>query len=289
MMVDSWRGRAGVAGAVIVLGAALLPSPAADPVVSGGGAPGAVHGPAGACTVAGADRDDPAMEQVVLDADSGRHEFVVSHPSSVAVLVGDSQADGAAGVPGSQTWPRLALAAAGYTVVFRGRAGTGYATGNGHDPDYVTALRQERWLLPHGDVGLVVIEGGGNDARTGVPDADIAAAHVELVAELRRSYPRSPFVVIGTLARSADDGGGRRHQVDELLGQTATAQGVSFISAGDWLTTHALAGHLADQVHLDARGHRLAARVLLRNLEDMGLDRQATAGASRAVAHRRGR
>lgn len=270
--------RPGVVGAFALLAVVLLVPSAADPAAARGGATVGAHGPTGSFAAAPPARSRPAVEHVVFNAASGRHELVVPDPSSIAVLIGDSQADGAAGVPGKQTWPQVALGAAGYTVTFRGRGGTGYATGNGRDPDYVTALRQERWLLPHGDVGLVVIEGGGNDARTGASDAVIASSQAALLAELRRSYPHAPMVVVGTLARSAGDGGGRRHQVDDLVGRTARAQGVAFISVGDWLTVHDLARHLADQVHLDAMGHRLAAGFLLQAMQSAGLDRQARPG-----------
>lgn len=278
MTMGRWGNRPAVVGAFALLAVVLLVPSAADPAAARGAVPVGVHGPAGSFGTVPPARGRPAVENVVFNADSGRRELVVPDPSSIAVLIGDSQADGAAGVPGKQTWPQVALSAAGYTVAFRGRGGTGYATGNGRDPDYVTALRQERWLLPHGDVGLVVIEGGGNDARTGASDAVIASSQAALVAELRRSYPHAPMAVVGTLARSARDGGGRRHQVDDLAGRTARAQGVAFISVGDWLTVHDLAAHLADQVHLDAEGHRLAARYLLQALRNAGLDRQAGPG-----------
>ncbi|GAA1357722.1 hypothetical protein GCM10009596_09350 [Arthrobacter rhombi] len=280
MMTGGWHGGSCLVGAVTLLVAVLLVPSAVDPASTSGGSPSAAHGPAGSWAAAGAGGSRPAaVQQVVVDADTGRHELVVPHPASLAVLIGDSQADGAAGVPGNRTWPQMALHAAGYTVAFRGRAGTGYATGNGRDLDYVSALRQQRWLLPHGDVGLVVIEGGGNDARTGVADATIASAQAALIAELRRSYPRSPLVVIGTLARSSADGGGRRHQVDDLVGRSAREPGVASIRVGDWLTTHDLAAHLADQVHLDAEGHRMAAGVLLQALEDAGFVRRAGTGS----------
>lgn len=279
MPVGSWRRTVGAFGVPLLLAMVLTVPSAAGPAVSTGPAR-AAHGPVGAFTVAAPPRGHQAVQEVVPNAATGRRELVVPHPSRVAVLIGDSQAEGAAGVPGNRTWPQLALRAAGYTVAFRGRGGTGYATGNGPDPDYVTALRHERWLLPHGNVGLVVIEGGGNDARTGASDAAIVAGQTALVEELRRSYPHAPVVVVGTLARSARDGGGRRHQVDALLGVAARAQGLDFISTGSWLTTHALAGHLADEVHLDAAGHRMAARVLLRALTSAGLDRQDPATTS---------
>lgn len=280
-----------VAGIGVVLAvaggaAASLPGPAQHPpagplplpVHAAGG--GAVVSAAGAPGV-GAGAAAPGGATVSNDA-TGRPELVVADPAGTALLIGDSQADGALGVPGSATWPQLALAAAGYTVAFRGRGGIGYTADNGPYLDYVQALQTGQWLLPHGDVGLVVIEGGGNDARVLAGDAAIRASVTALVAELRRSYPRSPLVVIGTLARSADDDGGRRHDVDALIGETAGTLGVPFIPAGDWLTDHGLADRLSDGVHLDAAGHRQAARVLLAELGARGLLRQpqVVAGAS---------
>lgn len=260
------------------LAAATLLSPAAPPLAAKptveAGAGQAVSPPAVAAVGAAAQPagwDSAGSTGTVANPASGRLELVYPEPGKIALVIGDSQADGAAGVPGSMAWPRLAAEAAGYVPLFRGRGGTGFTAARPDAANYVTALRTQQWLVPHGGVGLVVIQGGGNDARVGAGDAEIADGAIELVRELRRSYPTAPMVMVGTLARAADDGGGRRHEVDAVLARAAAAAGVSFVPAGDWITRLGLGPHLVDGTHLDAAGHRLAADALLAELGGRGL------------------
>jgi acyl-CoA thioesterase I len=234
-----------------------------------------------AAGAAGAESGQPAHQRGqaagsrIFNPAAGRYEVHTPAPREVAVVIGDSQAAGAAGVSGNATWPLRAVATLGYRPVFRGAGGTGFVSAAASAGNYLTALRQEEWLLPHGEVGLVVVQGGGNDARIGAGNADIRANAGALLAELRKSYPRSPLVLVGTLARAASDGGGRRNEVDALLAGVAAEHGAAFVSAGDWLTTEGLAAELADGVHLTAEGHRLAARVLARELRARGFTRDS--------------
>ncbi|MEE1620412.1 SGNH/GDSL hydrolase family protein [Zafaria sp. J156] len=260
-------------------------------VAAGAGvlAQGAEQGPAvarGAVQPAALGWSDAGSTGTVFNAASGRQELEYPEPRRLAVLIGDSQSDGAAGVPGEATWPRLALTAAGYDVVFRGRGGTGFTAARPPYLDYADALRTQQWLLPHGDVGLVVLQGGGNDARAGASDAEVHAGVTGLVEEVRRSYPTSTILVVGTLARSLEDGGGRRHAVDAAVGTAARDAGLAFISAGDWITTEDLGGHLLDRAHLDEAGHRIAAERFLEELRLRGLMRSELllAGGAEAPA-----
>jgi acyl-CoA thioesterase-1 len=195
-----------------------------------------------------------------------RREVVVPDIRRTAVLIGDSQS------AGKDNWPQLALRELGYTVRFVGAGGTGFVAANeAGDANYYDSLTRGDWVLPHGDPALVVVEGGGNDAFQGASDGDILAAANALVLELGRTYPSSRMVMIGTLSRSAQDGGGRRHEVDALLAELADKRGIPFVSAGDWLTTHQLKAFLADDVHLGPPGHRRAADLLEQELRTLKL------------------
>ena len=141
------------------------------------------------------------------------------------MLIGDSQSEPSYG------WPRQGLAAAGYKVFFCGRGGTGFVASNGKTGNYIDALQRGDWKLPYGTPPLVVIEGGGNDAATrrlrradrrqrGTADRQHPAA-----------LPAARMAMVGTLARGANYGGGRRTEVDALLGTVAARHGIAFVSA----------------------------------------------------------
>ncbi|MHA7286220.1 SGNH/GDSL hydrolase family protein [Arthrobacter sp. MDT3-44] len=195
-----------------------------------------------------------------------RREVVVPDIRRTAVLIGDSQS------AGTDNWPQLALRELGYTVRFAGAGGTGFIAANdAGDANYYDSLTRGNWVLPHGDPALVVVQGGGNDASLGASDGDILAGANALVLELGRTYPSSRLVMIGTLSRSAQDGGARRYEVDALLADLADKRGIPFVSAGDWLTTHQLEAFLADDVHLGPAGHQRAADVLEQELRALKL------------------
>jgi len=227
----------------------------------------------------GAARVSVAATAHVLNTGNGRLEAVVPDVGKTVLLIGDSQSEPVDG------WPRLGLAAAGYNVYFCGRGGTGYVAANGATGNYVDALQRGDWQLPSGTPALIVVEGGGNDAGGGASNAQIARNAQRLIAELRSRYPGTRLAMIGTLARGANDGGGRRSEVDALLGAVAGANGLPFISTGDWLTRYGLAKDLADAVHMNPEGRTALGGILERRLRDLGLDRKAAAeqGALAAV------
>ncbi|WJH23354.1 SGNH/GDSL hydrolase family protein [Pseudarthrobacter defluvii] len=207
----------------------------------------------------------------------GRNELVVANARSTAVLIGDSQS-----VP-DDSWPRRALAGLGYGVHFCGYGGTGFTAANGKVGNYIDALERGDWLLPAGEPGLIVIEGGGNDAARGASDAQISSNANRLIDALKARYPGTRIVMVGTLARGAQDGGGRRSQVDALLAGIAARQRVTFVSAGDWLTKYNLTQHLADAVHMDAEGRKQLGGVLERRLRELGVP--PAPGAGQALAY----
>ncbi|NUP60357.1 MAG: SGNH/GDSL hydrolase family protein [Pseudarthrobacter sp.] len=200
---------------------------------------------------------------------NGRLEAVVPDIARTVLLIGDSQSEPADG------WPRLGLAAAGYNVYFCGRGGTGFVAAYGSSGNSIDALQRGVWLLPSGTPALIVVEGGGNDAASGATDARITGNAERLIAELQGRYPGTRMAMIGTLARGKDDGGGRRSDVDALLGSVAGAHGLPFVSVGDWLTRYGLAKDLADSVHMNPSGRRALGGLLERRLRELGLDRKA--------------
>lgn len=246
-----------VSGLLAVSGCAL---PASSPAVHAAARPAAAAQPVSGTVAAGSQVRNPA---------NGRLEAVVPEISRTVLLIGDSQSEPADG------WPRQGLAAAGYKVYFCGRGGTGFVTANGPTGNYLDALHEGDWLLPSGTPALIIIQGGGNDAGGGASDRQIAANAEKLIAELQARYPGTRLAMIGTLARSKNDGGGRRTEVDALLGTVAARHNLPFVSVGDWLTKHGLAKDLADAVHMNAAGRQSLGRLLEQQLRNLGLDRKA--------------
>lgn len=228
---------------------------------------------------AGSAKPAVAATARVLNAGNGRMEAVVPDVAGTVLLIGDSQSEPVDG------WPRLGLAAAGYNVYFCGRGGTGYVAANGATGNYIDALQRGDWLLPSGTPALIVVEGGGNDAAGGASNAQIVRNAERLITELRTRYPGTRLAMIGTLARGANDGGGRRSEVDAVLGAVAGANGLPFISTGDWLTRYGLAKDLADAVHMNPDGRRALGGILAGRLRELGLGRNTPAeqGALAAV------
>lgn len=253
---------AGINAAPFNAGKAATGSAAAN----GAGVPVAA-GPA-ANTRIGSDVDPAALPggAVYRNPANGRSEVIVKDTGNLAVLIGDSQSEPTYG------WTRQGLAAAGYKVFFCGRGGTGYVASNGKTGNYIDALQHGDWKLPYGTPSLVVIEGGGNDAGRGASDAQIAANADRLITSIEQRYPAARVLMVGTLARGARYGGGRRSEVDTLLGTVAARHGLPFVSAGDWLTRYNLTGSMADGVHLNRQGHAALGAVFGQRLESMGFD-----------------
>ncbi len=202
-----------------------------------------------------------------------RDEVVVPNINRTAVLIGDSQSEPPDG------WPRQALAALGYQTYFVGLGGTGFVKANGRMGNYIDALERGDWLLPVGTPPLVVVQGGGNDAGSGATDVQITTNATKLIHALKSRYPATPIVMIGTLGRGAANGGGRRSQVDALLGTVAGQQGITFVSVGDWLTKFKLTHRLADSVHMNADGRKTLGVLLERRLRELNIkDLAATTG-----------
>lgn len=228
-------------------------------------------GPEGRATAAvpaptGAALPNPAAlapGSIYLNPATGQNEVIVADLRRTVLLIGDSQSEP------SNSWPRAGLAAAGYKVVFCGKGGTGFVAANGRFGNYIDALNRGEWTLPYGSLPLVVIEGGGNDAGKAATDTQIVANAERLIAALKQRYPDAEMAMIGTLAKGAGHGGGRRTEVDALLGTVAAKHSLPFVSVGDWLTRYDLARNMADGVHMDAQGHKALGQLLAGRLAQL--------------------
>ncbi|WP_413248207.1 SGNH/GDSL hydrolase family protein [Sinomonas flava] len=205
------------------------------------------------------------LGSLYADPATGRRERILGDLARTAVLIGDSQSEP------TDSWVRRGLEKAGYSVYFAGKGGTGFSVGTAAVHDYDDALRLGDWLLPHGDPGLVVVQGGGNDATRRSSDAAITKGAVAIMDELRTAYPHSKQLMVGTLSKSAADGGGRRTEVDALLGRIAARLEVPFVGCGDWISRYGLADELADGVHLKASGMARLTPIFADSLAAQGL------------------
>jgi acyl-CoA thioesterase-1 len=196
---------------------------------------------------------------------NNRDEVVLADVRHTAVLIGDSQA-----MP-KDSWPQRGISALGYKLHVVGMGGTGFVASNGKTGNYIDALQRGDWLLPYGDPPLIVVQGGGNDATQKATDVQITTNADRLLAALKKRYPGARFAMIGTLARGADNGGGRRSEVDALLGRIAAKNAIPFVSTGDWLTRYDAVGDLQDGVHMKPSGHAKLGNVLARELTALGL------------------
>lgn len=247
----------GIAAGVLLSGCGQPPAPSAADTI---------HAPAaGRSAARGGDPASLPYGSIYRNPANGRDEMVVRDISNTALLIGDSQSEPADG------WPRRGLAAVGYGVYFCGLGGTGFVAANGRTGNYIEALERGDWKLPSGTPALIVIQGGGNDAALGATDAQIVANADRLIAALSERYPGTQMAMIGTLGRGANYGGGRRSQVDALLGTVAAKHGMPFVGVGDWLTKYGLAKDLADAVHMNAPGHASLGKLLAGRLRELRL------------------
>jgi acyl-CoA thioesterase-1 len=258
-----------VSSLIALSGCGILPRSSAVPQMQAA----AAAGQPGAAAV-----NPGAAGSRILNPANGRFEAVVPDISRTVLLIGDSQSEPSDG------WPRQGLEAAGYKVYYCGRGGTGFVSANGTTGNYIDALRRGDWLLPSGTPALIVIQGGGNDAASGASDSRIAGNAERLIAELEARYPGTRIAMIGTLARGEGTGGGRRTEVDALLGSVAADHNLPFVSVGDWLTRYGVAKDLADAVHMNPNGRRTLGTLLERRLRDLGLERKPAADQPPALA-----
>ncbi|MFF2299883.1 SGNH/GDSL hydrolase family protein [Arthrobacter sp. efr-133-R2A-120] len=270
-----------VAAAAVLAGCAQAPAVPADP--SSGNPTAAPIAPSGspAAAAQGPKKPDSGQDPSKLPVGSlyknpgnNRNEIILEDIRHTAVLIGDSQSE----PPGS--WPRVALGSLGYKVYSVARGGTGYVAATKASGNYIDALQRGDWVLPYGTPPLIIVEGGGNDASRNASDEQITVNANRLLAALKKRYPQAKIAMIGTLARGANAGGGRRTQVDTLLGNIAAKAGTTFFSVGDWVSKYQLAGDLVDGVHLNAAGHAKLGGVLAADMAAAGLRPQPDQGSA---------
>ena len=253
-------------------GAAMAPASGAGPAAPRAAAPVAAPGEAVAAGSAVVSDLGAAVDPASLPAGAlyrnpanGRDEVIVGNIAHTALLIGDSQSEPQA------SWPRRALSGLGYDVFFCGKGGTGFVASNGTTGNYVDALQRGDWHLPYGFPPLVVIEGGGNDAKQGASNEQILANADRLITTIKQRYPGAKLAMVGTLGKGADHGGARRAEVDALLGTVAADHGIPFVSVGNWLTRYGLESQLKDSVHMTGEGHRALGTLLGDRLAKLGL------------------
>ncbi len=181
------------------------------------------------------------------------------------MLIGDSQSQP------KDSWPQRGIATLGYKLYVAGMGGTGFVASTSKTGNYIDALQRGDWVLPYGTPPLIVLQGGGNDAAQKASDDQITSNAERLLAVLKKRYPGSRMAMIGTLAKGAANGGGRRTEVDALLGRIAAKNNVPFVSAGDWLTRYDAVKDLQDGVHMKPSGHEKLGSVLAGELASLGL------------------
>ncbi len=132
---------------------------------------------------------------------------------------------------------------------------------NGKTGNYIDALLSGDWMLPYGHARTDRHPGRRQRRRHGGHGRQIVANADRLIADLKTRYPGARMCLIGTLAtRRGNYGGGRRTQVDALLGTVAARHGMPFVGVGDWLTKYGLTKDLADAVHMNAAGRKTLGR-----------------------------
>jgi lysophospholipase L1-like esterase len=192
-------------------------------------------------------------------------------PAPTALVIGDSQANAGNDVPTSASWVSQGLSRAGYTPRIEGYGGTGFLKGRPQDghPSYLESLKTNMYDMPEKNVGLVVVQGGGNDLK--YPDGRIEAAASDTVEILKSKYPGVPFAVVSPLNQSGDPAS-RRIGVSKILATVADQQDAAFIDATGWVAENRLARYLyEDGLHLNPDGHNLMAPVFAKALHDAGL------------------
>ena len=198
-------------------------------------------------------------------------------PAPIALVIGDSQANAGNAVPTNRSWVAQGLAQAGYVPSIEGYGGTGFLKGRPKDghPSYLDSLKNGIYDLPAQNVGLVVVQGGGNDLK--YSDGKIKAAASQTVEILESKYPDARFAVVSPLNQGGDPTS-RRVEVARILAGVAEQQDATFIDATGWVAENQLARHLSpDGLHLDPEGHNLLTPVFAKALADAGLAAAAPA------------
>lgn len=189
-------------------------------------------------------REDPDLHEVV------RTDLTLG-PDDV-LTIGDSQVwDG--------SWIGRGLEMNGLDPVFYHRGGIGYVnTARSTYGTYHQGVVENYWALPVGSPGYIYVGGSGNDANVN-DDAQVRRQAAEVIRELKRRYPDAVIVMGGVVSTDRPDAT-RRWAMDDLLGEVARQEKVSFLSLKGWTSLHQADGLLVDGLHFSVpRGQETMA------------------------------
>jgi lysophospholipase L1-like esterase len=174
----------------------------------------------------------------------------------VAVFLGDSYTEGLGASVPERRWSTLVAGELGWEEANRGVSGTGYHTSAG-DAEYQGRVGQVLEDEPQ----VVVVSGGQNDFGTYAGDpAGTVQAIAGLYEALREELPQAQIVAVGPSTPGSVDQ--TVLAIDAAVRDAAAAADATYVSLlePDVLTPDMV---LADQTHVDDRGHRaIADRVI---------------------------
>lgn len=194
------------------------------------------------------------FEKDSLGFDHGQQEVVqtdITLGADSVLTIGDSQVY-------DTSWVGRGLSMSGLEPVFFHMGGIGYANAAGNPyGSYHDGVVEDRWILPQGSPGYIFIGGSGNDTYLS-DDARVRREAHEVIRELHRRYPEARIIVGGVLS-SDGPAAARRWAMDDLLGQVAREEGVTFMSMKGWISRYGTESYLVDGLHFsDAGQERMA-------------------------------
>jgi lysophospholipase L1-like esterase len=240
--------------AVLTLAAivyAFVPKP---PPVAPGSAPApSVRSTQEAQQVSGTPKAAPSATATATAAEEDKEP-------AVAVFLGDSYTEGLGASVQERRWSTLVAGELGWSESNRGVSGTGYHTSAG-DAEYQGRVGQVLEDEPQ----VVVVSGGQNDFGTySVDPGGTVQAIAGLYEALREELPRAQIVAVGPSTPGSVDQ--TVLAIDAAVRDAAAAADATYVSLlePDVLTPDMV---LADQTHVDDRGHRAIADRVIAALE----------------------
>ncbi|WP_336711508.1 SGNH/GDSL hydrolase family protein [Arthrobacter sp. USHLN218] len=178
----------------------------------------------------------------------------------VAVFLGDSYTEGIGASVPERRWSTLVAGELGWEEANRGVSGTGYHTSAG-DAEYQGRVGQVLDDEPQ----IVVVSGGQNDFGTfAVDPGGTVQAIAGLYEALREELPQAEIVAVGPSTPGSVDQ--TVLAIDAAVREAAAAADATYVSLlePDVLNPDMV---IADQIHVDDRGHRAIADRVIAALE----------------------
>jgi lysophospholipase L1-like esterase len=178
----------------------------------------------------------------------------------VAVFLGDSYTEGIGASVPERRWSTLVAGELGWEEANRGVSGTGYHTSAG-DAEYQGRVGQVLEDEPQ----IVVVSGGQNDFGTyAVDPGGTVQAIAGLYEALREELPQAEIVAVGPSTPASVDQ--TVLAIDAAVRDAAAEADATYVSLlePDVLTPDMV---VADQTHVDDRGHRAIADRVIAALE----------------------